>query len=66
MLNALKAVTKDGISIRRAAELYNIPKSTLSNKVLGKVPVHARSGPTTYLTPAEEEELTNFFIEMSK
>ena len=36
MQNALKAVDK-GVPIRRAAELYNVPRSTLHDRVSGKV-----------------------------
>ena len=31
-----------------------------------QVPLKARSGPSSYLTPEEEEELTSFLIEMAK
>jgi len=44
--------------------LYNVPRSTLSDKVLGKVPLEARSGPPTYLTI--EEELTSYLLQMAK
>ena len=62
MANAVRR----GETIRRAAELYNIPRSTLSDKVLGKVPLKARSGPPTYLSTDEEEELTSFLLQMAK
>ena len=65
MDGAVRAV-KQGTSVRRAAELYSVPKSTLSDKVLGKVPMRARSGPSSYLTIEEEEELTSFLLEMAK
>ena len=65
MANAVEAVRR-GETIRRAAELYNIPRSTLSDKVLGKVPLKARSGPPTYLSTDEEEELTSFLLQMAK
>ena len=65
MNNAVKAV-RQGTSVRRAAELFNVPKSTLSDKVLGKVPMRARSGPPSYLTIEEEEELTSFLLELAK
>ena len=65
MQNALKAVDK-GESIRRAAELYNVPRSTLYDRVSGKVMHGARSGPQPYLSVEEEEELTNFLLETAK
>ena len=62
MENAVEAVRR-GETVRRAAELYNVPRSTLSDKVLCKVPFKARSGPPSYLTTEEEEELTSFLLE---
>ena len=65
MQNALKAVDK-GEPVRRAAELYNVPRSTLFDRVTGKVVHGARSGPQPYLSIEEEEELTNFLLETAK
>lgn len=50
---ALDAIST-GMSLRKAAETYGIPKSTLQAKHTNKIPVEARRGPTTYLTPDEE------------
>ena len=52
MRSALTA-TEKGLSIRRAASEYNIPKSTLGDRVSGKMP---------YLTPNEEDELVKFLL----
>jgi len=65
MLNAIEAVRR-GQSVRRAAELYNVPRSTLSDKVLGKVPMEAKSGPPTYLTTEEEKSLPATFCKWLK
>ena len=67
MQNALKAVDK-GESICRAAELYNVPQSTLYDRVSGKVMHGARSGSQPYLSIEEKEELiiTNFLLETAK
>ena len=65
MKNAVEAV-KGGMAVRHASDLYDVPKSTLSDKALGKVPMRARSGPPSYLTIEEEEELTSFLLEMAK
>ncbi len=43
--------------MRRAAETYGIPKSTLQD---GKVPFGKKSGPSKFLTDEEELELINF------
>lgn len=54
-----------GMSIRRAAEEYNIPKSTLFDYISGRVEFGAKSGAKPYLTEAEEEELVSFLNGMS-
>ena len=40
-----------------AAELYNVPKSTLQDRLTGRV---AFGGPESYLSASEEEELVAF------
>ena len=62
MNNALRAVDK-GESILCAAELYNVPRSTLYDRVSAKVMHGAKSGPQPYLSV---EELTNFLLETAK
>ena len=51
--NLSKAMTavKKGVSLRRTAEMYSVPKSTLHDHV---TMLGARAGPTPYLTPLEE------------
>ena len=49
---------RNGMSIRRAAESFGVPKSTLSDSIKGKVSFGARSGPSTYLS--DSEEIDNF------
>ena len=61
MLEALAAVNK-GESVRRAALKYGIPKSTLDDRVTGKVIHGVKSGPHPYLSLSEEEELVSFFL----
>ena len=51
---------QEGKSIRHAAQSFGIPKSTLHDRVSGKVMFGARSGPTAYLTEEEEDELVAF------
>ena len=56
---------EDGMSLRKAAEMFQVPKSTLYDRVTGKVKFGARSGPDPYLTNEEEEELLNFLLKCS-
>ncbi len=60
LTQAYDAVSRGGYSIRRAAEEYQVPRSTLHDRLSGKVPFGARSGPPRYLTDQEETELSDF------
>ncbi len=50
----------EGMGIRRAAEEYAIPRSTLHDYISGRVIFGSKSGPKPYLSSIEEEELVNF------
>ena len=65
MHKAIKEV-EQGMSVRKAAELFNVPKSTLHDRITGRVDVGARSGPQPYLSFEEEEELASFLIRIAK
>ena len=56
----------DGMSVRKAAETYGVLKSTLGDRVSGKVDLDAKPGPTPYLKTFEKEELASFLICCSK
>jgi len=60
MDQATKAVISEGKSIRRAAMQYNVPRSTLFDRVSGRVQPGAVSGPPKYLPFTEEAELAKF------
>ena len=62
MQKAITAVEHEGISLRRAAEMYGIPRSTLHDHVTGQVEHGALPGPSPYLSREEEEELVTFLI----
>ena len=47
---------KEGLSIRRAAEEYEIPKSTLQDHISGRILLGSRSG-HQYLSDTEENEV---------
>ena len=63
---AYDAVTKRGLSVRRASEEYRVPRSTLHDRISGKVQFGARSGPPAYLTQQEENELEDFICNCAK
>jgi len=50
---AAEAVS-DGWTTKRAAEEFGVPKSTLYDRVSGRVAFSAKSGPPWYLTDGSE------------
>ena len=54
--NAVKEV-QAGKALRRTALEFGIPKSTLYDRVSGKVSLDCRSGPQRYLSDNEESEV---------
>ena len=62
---SMKQAVEKGVSVRKAAELYNVPCSTLHDKANGKTAEDAKSGTQPYLLP-EEEELTSFLLQAAK
>ena len=54
--NAIQDVY-EGQAGQRVALNYGIPKSTLHDKISGRVTIGGRSGPIPYLSSEEEDEL---------
>ena len=54
----MNAVLNEGMSIRYAAEHYAVPKSTLGDRISGRVLPGSTSGPRRILN--DEEELVAF------
>ena len=65
MNSALKAVIEERDSVRAAAQKFNVPKSTLGDRVSWRVLPGATSGRDTYLSVEEEEELVRFLCRSS-
>ena len=63
---AYQSYQRKDFSLRQAAEAYDVPKSTLHDRITGKVPFYKKSGPPRYLTGTEEAELVNFITESAK
>ena len=61
MVRALEAVQRGELSIRRAAEEYGVPRTTLQDKAAGRSDVNAKSG-RPLLTVNEEKSLADFLI----
>ena len=60
MAKAIAAVQKNECTIREASEIYKVPKSTLHDRISGKVIHGTCSGPERYLTDSEEIGLVKF------
>jgi len=52
--------------VRRAVEEYRVPRSTLHDRVSGRVQHGAASGPPRYLSDEEEKELAEFLRNCAK
>lgn len=63
---AVRAVQSKTMGYQKASKIYNVPRTTIYDKVHGKSEVESRQGPNTVLSPAEETRLANWLIEMSK
>ena len=59
-------VEKKETSLRRAAEMFNIPRSTLHDRVSGRIAIDSKAGRKPYLSVEEEEELVYFFLKCAK
>ena len=64
MAAALKGI-EDGIGIREASRLYNLPYETLRRRANHTVSVDCRSGPPTVLTEDEESQLASYLVKMA-
>lgn len=62
MEGALKEVSEGALTIRRAALQYHVPKSTLHDRIVGKVIPGAKVGAPRYLDDEEELELVEFLL----
>ena len=50
MNEAIKAVAVEQLSVRRAALLHNVPKSSLGDRLSGRVLPDATCGPPKYVS----------------
>lgn len=63
---ALNAILRGEISINKASKAYNIPKSTLHNKINNKVPWQRKMGPNSELGFEEERKLARWILNKAK
>lgn len=66
MERALLEVKSGRCTVRQAAKEFGVPKSSLGDRVSGRVTPGSRSGPAQLITSADEEQLVEFSLYMSK
>ena len=62
MEKAYEAVAAGKMSVRKAADEYGVPRSTLHDRVTGRVALKARSGVKRHLSDEEEASLVEYLI----
>ena len=63
---AMSDIRSGKYSAFRAAKLYGIPKSTLHDRISGKVICGQKPGPKQYFTHAKENEMAEFIADVAK
>ena len=66
MRTAMDAVKKGTLSVKRTAVEYEVPKSTLQDRILGKVIHGTNPGVKSYFNKTEEKELSEFITTVGK
>ena len=66
MIAAIEAVTGNKMGVNRAALEYGVPKTTLKDRIAGRVIHGKKPGRVGYLTQEEEQELVDFLTESCK
>jgi len=66
MSAALNSVKTEGLSGNRAADLYGVPRSTLKDRLSGRVVHGMKPGPRPYLSTGEETELSSHLLQVVK
>ncbi|XP_068704169.1 uncharacterized protein [Montipora foliosa] len=64
-LNAMKDVREGRMSTRKAAQKWELKKSTLHDRLNGSVNFDRRKGPSQVLTKAEESQFADWLIELA-
>jgi len=63
---AVEAVENGSMGINRAAITHGVPRTTLKDRLSGRVVHGTKMGPKCYLTHEEEKELVDFLVNCSK
>ena len=62
---AAKDMAKGRFTLKKAAEMYNVPKSTLWDRVSGNISFGVHNGPPRYLNDIEKKRSSNIYGRLS-
>ena len=62
MAGAIKCVIDGKMGVNRAADQYGVPRTTLKDRLSGRVVPGTNPGPVPYLTLQEEDELVKHLL----
>ena len=65
-MRAAIAAVKNGMSVCRAATIHDVPRTTLQDRISGRVVHGTKSGPLSYLSHQEENDFSKFIEETAK
>ena len=60
MLQAVEAIKEGTLELNEASRSYQVPRSTLRDRITSRVMHRKKSGPKPYLSSEEEKELVTF------
>ena len=66
MIRAMEAVNSGEMGPNQAAREFDVPATTLKDRVSGRVKHGSKPGPASYLTEEEERELVDFLIQVAR
>ena len=61
---AIDIAVQDGLFAFRAADLHRVPRSTLKDRLSGRVKHGVKPGPRSYLSAEEESDLSKYLLEV--
>ena len=62
MARAMRCVMEGELGVNRAADQFGVPRTTLKDRMSGRVTHGSKSGPAPYLTEEEEGELQSYLL----
>ena len=66
MIQAMEAVISGEMGTNQAAHEFDVPATTLKDRLSGRVNHNSKPGPAPYLTEEEERELVDFLVQVAR